>query len=61
MKWTIDFDVNKEVFDDVFDEAQEYLNKEGKTLCGDPWGQLGYRDERSGISTEYLFMWLPIE
>lgn len=49
-------------FEYIFDMIKKVLEQERLTMCGNPWGNIGYRDERPDTGArDYLFLWIPVE
>lgn len=58
----ISIDLNNESFEAVFRKAEEVLEKENLVMCGNPWGNIGYRDEKPDTEAkDYLFLWIPVD
>lgn len=58
----VPIDLNTEDFSGIFQKVQEILDKEHLRMHGDPWGNIGYRDENpEAKAKDYLFLWIPIK
>ena len=53
-------DLSKEDFTPIFNEVFLLVEMLHLEIIGNPWGNIGYRGEHNGISTDYFFLWVPI-